>query len=48
MNNKRYSQLITVFHDRKAPEEGYVVGYGTLIDSLDLKVPIPSRLSLIG
>jgi len=48
MNNKRYSQLINVFHDRKAPEEGYVVGYGTLIDVLDLKVPIPSRLSLIS
>ncbi|MBE0571966.1 MAG: Fic family protein [Ignavibacteriaceae bacterium] len=48
MNNKRFSQSINIFHERIAPEQGNLVGYGALIDALGLKVPIPHQLSLIS
>ncbi len=48
MNNKRFSRSINVFHEREAPEQGNLVGYGALIDALNLKVPLPNRLSLIS
>lgn len=48
MNNNRYSLEITVFHGRKVPEEGTLVGYGALMHKYDLKVPIPEVLSLIS
>jgi Fic family protein len=49
--SKRFSQKISVFHDRMAPEEGYLVGYGLLVAILEsehIKVPLPDRLSLIS
>ncbi|MCX6270975.1 MAG: Fic family protein [Bacteroidetes bacterium] len=48
MNNKQLSQEITIFHGRTAPEPGKLVGYGAIIDSLQLPVPLPSILSLIS
>lgn len=48
MNNKQFSQSITVFHGRVGPEKGNVVGYGAIIDTLKLKVPIPEQLALIS
>ncbi len=48
MKNKHFLQIINVFHDRKAPEPGNLVGYGALIDTLKLKVPMPNQLSLIS
>lgn len=48
MDNKRFSQTINVFHDRILPEQGTLVGYGAIIDSLNLAVPIPNRLALIS
>ena len=48
MKNNYYSQKVTVFHGRMAPEEASLVGYGTLIDSLNLAVPMPERLSLVS
>lgn len=48
MENKHYSQTISVFHERKTPEPGDLVGYGALIEPLNLKVPIPDKLSLIS
>ncbi|MEI6576240.1 MAG: Fic family protein [Bacteroidota bacterium] len=48
MNNKHLSQEITIFHGRTAPEPGKLVGYGAIIDSLQLPVPLPSILSLIS
>ncbi|HVO74279.1 MAG TPA: Fic family protein [Ignavibacteriaceae bacterium] len=48
MNNKRFSRAINVFHDRETPEEGNLIGYGAIIDTLNLKVPIPNQLSLIS
>lgn len=48
MDNKRFSQTINVFHEREAPEKGNLVGYGALIDALNINVPVPNRLSLIS
>lgn len=48
MKNNRFSLEITVFHGRKAPEAGILVGYGALIEAYDLKVPLPDVLSLIS
>lgn len=47
-DNMCFSQEISVFHGRKAPELGFLVGYGALIDALQLQLPIPSQLSLIS
>jgi Fic family protein len=48
MKSKRFSQLISVFQEREAPEEGHIVGYGAIIKYYDLKVPLPDRLALIS
>ncbi|MCF8241369.1 MAG: Fic family protein [Melioribacteraceae bacterium] len=48
MNNKHISQRISVFHERIAPEEGTLVGYGAIIDSYNLNVPIPETLTIIS
>ena len=48
MVNKGISQEISVFHARTSPEKGMLVGYGALIDSLLLPVPLPAKLSLIS
>ncbi len=46
--SNRYSYKVNVFHGIKAPEEGWVVGYGAVIDFYQLPVPIPQTLSLIS
>jgi Fic family protein len=48
MDSKSISQKITTFHERVAPEEGYLVGYGAIIAKYDLKVTIPHKLALIS
>ncbi|GEP95525.1 cell division protein Fic [Chitinophaga cymbidii] len=48
MNNNHFSQLLTIFHNRMAPEEGYLAGYGAIINTYDLQVPLPDMLSLIS
>ncbi|MFY9308209.1 MAG: Fic family protein [Bacteroidia bacterium] len=48
MENNQFSQLVSVFHERKLPEEGYVSGYGAIIDFYKLKVPLPDRLTIIS
>tara|TARA_R110000868_G_scaffold264879_1_gene523514 strand:- start:31851 stop:33389 length:1539 start_codon:yes stop_codon:yes gene_type:complete len=48
MNTNQFSLKISVFHGRKAPEEGILVGYGALIEALVLAMPFPNRLSLIS
>lgn len=48
MNNKQISQSISVFHDRTLPEQGNLVGYGALIESLKLALPIPLKLAIIS
>jgi Fic family protein len=47
-NTNHISQKISVFHGRSAPEPGYIVGYGAVIDALKLPVPLPRRLALIS
>jgi hypothetical protein len=48
IENNRFSQEINVFHGIQAPEKATLVGYGAVIDSLDLAVPLPARLALIS
>jgi len=45
---KHFSQKINVFHSRRAPEESLVVGYGALIESFQLPMPMPAQLALIS
>lgn len=48
MNNNHFSLKISVFHGRKSPEEGFLVGYGALLEAYKLEVPVPDILSLIS
>ncbi len=48
MNNNYFSREITVFYGRSAPETGKVAGYAAIIGALELPVPLPSTLALIG
>ncbi|WP_310378294.1 Fic family protein [Flavobacterium sp.] len=48
MDNNHFSRKISLFHGRKAPEEGLLVGYGALIEAYTLAMPIPHRLTLIS
>jgi Fic family protein len=48
MNSSYFSQEIMVFRGRVAPEKGFLVGYGAIIDTYNLPVPIPFALSLIS
>lgn len=48
MDNNCFSLKISVFHGRKAPEEGKLVGYGALIEGFTLTMPFPHRLTLIS
>lgn len=48
MENNSFSPNITVFHERSAPEEGYLVGYAALLHALKLQVPLPDILSIIS
>jgi len=48
MNNTHFSRKITVFHGRIAPETGLLVGYGAIIETFALPVPLPNTLALIS
>lgn len=43
-----FSQEISVFHGRSAPETGTLVGYGAIIDAYGLSMPMPEKLTLIS
>ena len=43
-----FSLKITVFHGRMAPEEGFLVGYGALLEAFKLEVPVPDIVALIS
>lgn len=43
-----FSQIITFFQGRIAPEAGYIVGYAALFQTLELKAPLPDILTLIS
>ncbi len=44
----QFSYKISVFHGITAPEEGWMAGFGAVIDYYQLPVPIPQTLSLIS
>lgn len=46
--NKNFSELVAVFHDRRLPEPGRLAGYAWLIETYELRVPLPHRLHAIG
>ncbi len=48
MENNSFSQLITVFQERAAPEKGYLVGYGAMHKAFDLQATLPDILALIS
>jgi hypothetical protein len=48
MKYNHFSQEITIFHGRSAPEIGNVVGYAAIIDALELPVSLPSTIALIS
>lgn len=48
MDNNHFSNIISVFHERIAPEEGYIVGYAALMNRYELQIPIPDVLSIIS
>ena len=45
--NAYFSQTAPIFHGKQCPEEGYIVGYATIIDKLGLKVPVPYQITLV-
>ena len=49
--NNLFSRKVSVFHDRVAPEEGYLAGYALLMDILadeGIQTPLPDRLTIIS
>jgi hypothetical protein len=47
-HNKRFSQEISIFHGKQTPEKGTLVGYGAIIETLGLPMPLPNTLALIS
>ncbi len=43
-----FLQEVTIFHGRKAPENGTLVGSGAIIEALSLPMPLPESLALIS
>lgn len=48
MKNKCISPQVTFFHGRQAPEEGFLEGYGAIIENFSLSVTLPAKLTLIS
>ena len=48
MQIKHFSTKIKVFRGRQAPEEATLVGYGAIIEALQLAIPLPEQLALIS
>jgi hypothetical protein len=46
--DNRFSEFVTVFHDRRLPEPGRLAGYAWLLETYELCVPLPQRLHAIG
>jgi hypothetical protein len=42
------SRLITIFQQRVAPEEGYLVGYGAIMNAFGLPTLFPDVLSIVS
>ncbi|HLO60821.1 MAG TPA: Fic family protein [Bacteroidales bacterium] len=48
MENNIFSQEISIFHGRNAPETGSIAGYGAVINKMQLPLPMPYQLALIS
>ena len=48
MENTSISLKIPIFHGRHLPEPGIIVGYAALIEKLNLPVPFPEKIVIIG
>jgi Fic family protein len=48
MKNTSFFFNVPVFHGRSLPEPGIIVGYGAIIEKLQLPIPLPQKLALIG
>ena len=46
-SNTRFSHKVPSFHGRMLPEEGAIVGYAAIIETLKLPVPIPNKIAVI-
>ena len=46
--NTHFSHTALVFHGIQLPEESTVVGYGAIIHTLQLQMPLPNTLSIIS
>jgi len=46
--NTYYSLKIPAFHGRALPENGSIVGYAAVIETLELPVPIPDTIAMIS
>ena len=47
MNSAHFSQSAHVFLGRSLPEEGHVVGYASIINKLEFKIPISEQISMV-
>ncbi|KAB2919365.1 MAG: Fic family protein [Hyphomicrobiaceae bacterium] len=45
---RRFSEAVTIFRERRLPEQAKPAGYAALIDAYGLSVPLPLTLSAIG
>lgn len=48
MKNNNYSRKVTTFRGKEVKVKGTLVGYGALIEAMDIQAPLPERLALIG
>ncbi len=46
-NSAHFSRFAHVFLGRSLPEEGYVVGYASIINKLEFRIPIPNQISIV-
>ena len=46
-NSAYFSYKAPVFHGKKLPEDGYVVGYASIINHLELAMPMPGLIAMV-
>jgi hypothetical protein len=47
MDSAHFSRSAHVFLGRNLPEEGHIVGYASIIEKLNFRVPIPEQISIV-
>jgi hypothetical protein len=48
VKSTHFSHTALVFHGKQLPEEATVVGYGAIIHSLQIEMPLPTTISIIS